>query len=171
MYRRLPRLFVYCVLTQALTACSGSSSMPTAPAVPSSVPRPAAPGGPAGYTLTGVSLSGVVYEVGPTAQTPIAGLEVYCEPCGETTHTWATTDANEFYRFSGDLTRGGGVWLSPGVVTPIRAAKDGYGAPPGLPPRFGYHTAPGWREVMITGDTRQGRSLERADMIERQRSR
>jgi hypothetical protein len=147
MYRQSPGLFVCCVLSQALTGCSDSSSTPAAPSVPMLVPRPAVPASPAGYTLTGVSLSGVVSEVSPTGQTPIAGLDVYCEPCGETTHTWATTDANGFYKFSGDLTRGGGVWLSPGVATPICAAKEGYADPPGVLTRC-------WRDVMITGDTR-----------------
>lgn len=34
------------------------------------------------YTLTRVSLSGVVYESTATGRTPIARAVVYCEPCG-----------------------------------------------------------------------------------------
>ena len=54
-----------------------------------------------GYTLTAASLSGVVYEMTPTGQAVIPGAVVYCERCGEITHTWATADANGFYRFPG----------------------------------------------------------------------
>jgi hypothetical protein len=100
-----------------------------------------------------VSLSGVVYELTPTGRTPIAAAVVYCELCGEETHTFATADDNGFYHFSGDLAKGGGVWVVPGVPTPIAVGyynKD-YEDPPGLPRmRLG----PGWREVLIDGDTR-----------------
>jgi len=75
---------------------------------------------------------------------PIAGARVYCELCGEGTHTFATADANGFYRFSGDLADGGGVWLSPGIRTPVLVLADGYADPPGLAGRY----------VLINGDTR-----------------
>jgi hypothetical protein len=97
------------------------------------------------YTLTGVSLSGTVFESTATGPMPIAGALVYCEPCGEITHTWATADANGFYSFSGDLTNSGGVWLSAGKLTPASARADGYYDPSGLLGR---------REVLIVGDTR-----------------
>ena len=100
-----------------------------------------------------MSLSGVVYELTPTGLTPIAAAVVYCELCGEETHTFATADDNGFYNFSGDLARGGGVWVVPGVPTPIAVGyynKD-YEDPPGLP-AMGH--GPGWREVLIDGDTR-----------------
>ena len=63
------------------------------------------------------------------------------------------TDENGFYHFSGDLASGGGVWMTPGIPTPIAVGgsfnKD-YEDPPGLPPsRMGS----GWREVLIDGDT------------------
>jgi hypothetical protein len=53
---------------------------------------------------------------------PIPGAVVYCERCGEITHTWATADANGFYRFPGDPATGGGVWLHPGQPTAIIVA-------------------------------------------------
>ena len=110
--------------------------------------RPGSPG-----TLRGVSLSGVVYELTPTGRTPIAGAFVYCELCGKETHTFASADDNGFYHFSGDLASGGGVWVAPGVPTPIAVGyynKD-YEDPPGLP---AVRQGPGWREVLIDGDTR-----------------
>jgi len=76
---------------------------------------------------------------------PIAGALVYCEPCGEITHTWATADANGSYSFSGDLANGGGIWLSAGKRTSGSARADGYCDPSGLLGR---------REVLIIGDTR-----------------
>jgi hypothetical protein len=116
------------------------------------VPLPPASSFPPG-TLRGVSLSGVVYELTPAGRAPIARAVVYCELCGKETHTFATADENGFYRFSGDLATGGGVWVIPGVPTPIAVGyynKD-FEDPPGLPVlRHG----PGWREVRIDGDTR-----------------
>ena len=81
------------------------------------------------------------------SQVQIAGASVYCELCGELTHTWTTADANGFYIFSGDLANGGGVWLS-GQPTPLLVAKDGYGDPAACPPGFSC------REILINGDTR-----------------
>ncbi len=146
------------VLAAGLGACGGSDS-PAAPLSPSSVsPQAVVPARAANSsfpfgTLRGVSLSGVVYELTATGRRPIAAALVYCELCGEETHTFATADHNGFYQFSGDLAKGGGVWVVPGVPTPIAVGyynKD-YEDPPGLPPmRHG----PGWREVLIDGDTR-----------------
>jgi len=93
----------------------------------------------------------VVYEETPTGRVGIAGASVYCEKCGEITHTWAIADAKGFYRFPGDLATGGGVWLYPGIRTAVRARKDGYQDPPGIPLMF---NSTGWREVLIGGDTR-----------------
>ena len=147
------RWFLECVvllaLAYGLSGCAGSGSSAT-PLAPSPVPIQAAAPPPssdswlAGYTLTGVSLSGVVYESTPAGSAPIAGARVYCELCGEGTHTFATADANGFYRFSGDLADGGGVWLSPGIRTPVLVLADGYADPPGLAGRY----------VLINGDTR-----------------
>jgi hypothetical protein len=102
-----------------------------------------------------VTLSGFVYEVTPSGQAPLADVPVYCETCGEGTHTWAYTDATGFYRFPGDLAKGGGVWLYPGIATQVRVTKEGYQDPPGIPPLTGpVLSGVGWREVLINGDTR-----------------
>ena len=139
--------------------CGGSDS-PATPLTPSPLPPQAvvpAPAPGSGFPpgdLRGVSLSGVVYELTPTGRMPIAGAVVYCEPCGEETHTFADADANGFYHFSGDLANGGGVWLTPGIPTEIAVGgsynKD-YEDPAGLPLS---RRGPGWREVLIDGDTR-----------------
>ncbi len=146
------------LLGLGLCGCGGSdstatpftpSARPPQAVAPAPAPRPSFPPG----TLRGVSLSGVVYELTPTGRTPIAAAVVYCELCGEETHTFATADGNGFYQFSGDLAKGGGVWVVPGVATPIAVGyynKD-YEDPPGLP-AMGH--GPGWREVLIDGDTR-----------------
>ena len=142
------------VLVLGLGGCGGPDASPT-PLAPSPLPPqavvPVPP--PASFppgTLTGVSLSGVVYELTTTGRKPIAGALVYCELCGKETHTFATADDGGFYQFSGDLATGGGVWLASGVVTPLAVGgwfnKD-FEDPPGQP-------RPGWRDVLITGDTR-----------------
>jgi len=148
------------LLAQGVSACSGSDS-PVTPLTPSPlppqaiVPAPApapSPSFPPG-TLRGVSLSGVVYELTATGRTPIAAAVVYCELCGEQTHTFATADENGFYHFSGNLAKGGGVWVVPGEPIPIAvgAYNRDYQDPPGLP-TMGH--GPGWRQVLIDGDTR-----------------
>ena len=117
----------FCLLVVMLTLSGCSDAQRSTPVAPSAVsPPPAAipPVSPGqgwldGYTLTAASLSGVVSESTPNGRVPIAGAVVYCELCGQTTHTWATADANGFYRFSGDIATGGGVWLNPGRGTPI----------------------------------------------------
>ncbi len=64
------------------------------------------------------------------------------------------TDKDGFYSFKG-------VWLSSGIATPLRVAKDGYQDPAGLPPRTTMPLGPGWREVLINGDTRFDMQLVR----------
>jgi hypothetical protein len=140
------------VLVLGMGGCGGPDASPT-PLAPSPLPPQAVVPVPAASfpygTLTGVSLSGVVYELTPTGRKPIAGAIVYCELCGRETHTLATADDNGFYHFSGDLATGGGVWLSPGVPTPILVGylNPDFTDPLGQP-------RSGWREVFITGDTR-----------------
>ena len=144
------------VLALGLAGCSGPDSSPT-PLSPSSLlppalaPAPPGSGFPPG-TLTGVSLSGAVYELTPTGRKPIARALVYCELCSKETHAFATADDEGFYQFSGDLAMGGGVWLTPGVPTPIIVGSynPDFKDPPGLPATQG----PGWRNVLINGDTR-----------------
>lgn len=151
------------VLTLAAAGCDRAVAF--APSAPSPVPQ-AAPPAPTpavgvfpGFGLTGVSLSGVVYELTNAGRAPIAGALVYCEACGAGTHTWATADANGFYVFSGDLAAGGGVWLAPRTFTTlsVNANKD-YQDPPGLPQIGGFldrpfPLGPGWRAVLIDGNT------------------
>jgi len=122
----------------------GPSSMPPQAVVPPPVSLNAS-WPPAGYTLTAASLSGVIYESTPTGHVPIPGAVVYCELCGEITHTWATADANGFYRFPGEIAKGGGVWLVPGQLTPILVREVG----------FEQQTFVGRSlNVLIAGDTR-----------------
>ena len=152
---------VLLALAQGLSGCGGSGSSPT-PLAPSPVSQQGVPpqatplpgffyGG--GYTLKGVTLFGVVSEATPTGQAPIADVSVYCDACGAFGHTWTKTDANGYYSFSGDLDSGGGVWLS-GTPTPLKVEKEGYQDPPGLPSSARLPSGPGWREVLINGDTR-----------------
>ena len=109
------------VLALGLGGC-GPDSSPT-PLTPSSLPvQPVVPAPTAGVfppgTLTGVSLSGVVYELTPTGRKPIARALVYCELCGKETHTFATADDNGAYHFSGNLATGGRTRT--GGLNPVR---------------------------------------------------
>jgi len=122
---------------------------PTPPPVTPEAIVPTPPAGTAnwldGYTLTGVSLSGTVYESTATGPMPIAGALVYCELCGKETHTWATADGNGIYNFSGDLANGGGIWLVAGRRIAIWVQAEGYRDPIGsLNSRY----------ELIDGDTR-----------------
>ena len=106
----------------ALSGCGSDSPIPPIGPSPTPIPPavpPTASGWHSGYTLTAASLSGVVYESTPTGRVPIPGAVVYCEDCGEITHTWAVANADGVYRFPGDPATGGGIWLSPGRPTPI----------------------------------------------------
>ena len=165
------------VLALGLSGCGGSDS-PATPLTPSPppqqvvVPAPTTPacGFLCGFTLVSVSLSGVVYELTPAGRTPIAGALVYCESCGKETHTFATADDDGFYHFSGDLASGGGVWLATGVPTDIAVGyynKD-YEDPPGLP---AMRQGPGWRAVLIDGDTSFDIELVQDAQLLRERAR
>jgi hypothetical protein len=96
----------------------------------------------------------MVYEVvtdTPRQIVSIEGVAVYCEQCGESTHNYAYTDSKGDYVFPR------GVWTEGRPSFPIRiwVEKDGYGEPPGLPkPTPPNPSGPGWREVVISGDTR-----------------
>ena len=137
----------------------GPSALPTQASVSTTPVPPAGPGAwLGGYTLTAVSLYGLVYEETAAGRVGIAGAAVYCEVCGEGTHSWAIADANGFYRFSSDLATGGGVWLRPGAATIVGVEHDGYQDPPGTPLMF---NRPGWRQVMISSDTRFDIQLDR----------
>lgn len=98
--------------------------------------------------MADVMLSGVVYELTATGRKPLEGATVYCDVCGEHGHTWATTDSSGFYTFIG-------LWL-PFNPVPLHVMKEEYDDPPGLPALTGSvkPKGPGWREVMISGDTK-----------------
>jgi len=103
-----------------------------------------------------VTLSGVVFEETASGRRPLSNVSVYCEPCGAETHTFATTDDNGFYSFSG-------VWTDAGhFPTRIYVSLDGYTDPGGLPrPTPPNPSGPGWREVVVNGDTRFDMELAR----------
>jgi len=156
MSMRIPSSLL--VLVLALSGCGGAGpvSVPVGPSpiapqasVPPSVPSSSWLNG---YTLTAASLSGVVYESTPAGNVPIPGAVLYCELCGETTHTWATADANGFYRFPGDPANGGGVWLAPGTPTPILVRGVGFEEQTWLGRSL---------SVLIAGDTRLDIALVR----------
>ena len=129
-------------LALVLAGCNGDSSTitPTAPSQQTVRPPALLPA-----VLYGVSLFGVVFEMTPTGQMPVADVSIYCDACGESGHTWLRTDANGYDSFSGDLNSGGGIWLSAGP-TLILVAREGFLDPPGQ--------TPGQRQVQIEGDTR-----------------
>jgi hypothetical protein len=132
---------VLSMLALGLVGCSASGPSPTAP----STRHPDAGWVHPSFDLSNVTLSGVVSEATTTGQAPLAGVWVYCELCGAETHTSASTDSNGFYSFTG-------VWTDAGhFPTRISFSKDGYVDPAGLPPNS---RGPGWREVVVNGDTR-----------------
>jgi len=140
------------VFATSLGGCD-STSLPSAPsAVPVPVaivaPQPPAASWPAGPFTPDVTLSGIVFEVTPAGPLPIQGAVIYCELCREETHSWARSDANGFYSFTG-------VWALGGSPTSVHISKDGFLDPVGLPrPTPPNPSGPGWREVRIDGDTR-----------------
>jgi len=132
-------------------SCSGkgsSSELPTAPTVitPTS-PAPV----PSRSGATGVALFGTVSEATPSGQSPVPGVLLYCDACGEFGHTFLTTDANGSYRFSGDLAHGGGVWL----LNPMQllVEKAGYKLPGGVPVNSSSYPDGFWLTFKMNGDT------------------
>jgi hypothetical protein len=145
-------------LSTISSGCSGGSYVSN-PVAPSPPPIQAAisttdrnPGIWLGgtYTLTPVSLYGLVYEETAVGRVGIAGAAVYCEVCGAETHTWAKADSNGFYRFSADIATGGGVWLQTGALTVVGVQHESYLDPPGVPLMF---NRTGWRQATVSGDT------------------
>ena len=129
-----------------LAGCNGGRPL-LPPTAPSTVqpPPPVPPSGVPGV-LNDYTLSGVVFEMTPTGRMPIEGVDVYCEPCGAETHTWSTTDSNGFYSFAG-------VWNAGVFPTPIFVSKNGY-TDPGVVTTPPNQQGPGWRDVIVNGDTR-----------------
>jgi hypothetical protein len=151
-----PRARIACfLLVQGLSGCGAAPTAPT-PSQPVSlaapIPAPIPP--PTVSVLVDATLSGRVYEViadSPRRIVGIEGVSVYCEPCGESTHNFATTDTNGEYVFPK------GIWTEGQPMRPTRilVQKDGYQDPPGLPKTTPPNpSGPGWREVLINGDTR-----------------
>jgi len=130
-------------LAMGVAGCDDANSpAPTAPSAvqPSTpTPTPIRTSFPPGV-LSDYTLSGVVLEVTVTGQTPIEGVAVYCELCGEETHSWSVTDSSGIYSFTG-------VWTTPGSPTPVSFSKKGYTDPLA-------DTSSGNRQIMINGDTR-----------------
>ena len=127
----------------ALSGCSESSPSLVAPHTPPPVVQKPEP-----ETFRAeVTLSGTVFEETASGRTPIERVWVYCEPCTADTHASVYTDSKGFYRFSG-------VWTNGTFPTRISAQKDGYEDPKGLPtPTPPNPSGPGWREVVINGNT------------------
>src|SRR5687768_14272471 len=97
----------------------GCDKSPSGPTSSPALTVPAQPNTPTSYVLYGVTLFGVVSEETSGGQTPIGGVRIYCDACGEFGHTDSLTDANGYYSFTGDLAHGGGIWLAPGYTTPL----------------------------------------------------
>jgi hypothetical protein len=130
--RRLaPHAVVCLLLATALAGCGPGYSAPTSPSGSSISPPPTTP--PVALppvstrpVLTPASLSGVVSEATPDGLSPIAGVEIYCDACGEVGHTYTTTDSSGAYDFGP-----GGLWLDGSNTIVIGVFKDGYGDPGG----------------------------------------
>lgn len=141
----------------SLSGC-GNNATPSSPVAPSittppQITTPPPPATPLVSVLADATLSGVVYEVVAASPRQIVGIEgvaVYCEQCGESTHNYAYTDSTGHYTFPR------GVWTEGRPAFPIRIwiGKDGYKDPAGLPKTTPPNpSGPGWREVVISGDT------------------
>ena len=151
---------VLLVLGGALSNCGSYSSppLPTSPSITIPTNPVATPPATSVSTLADATLSGIVYEVVNASPRGIADVTVYCEQCGESTHSFAYTDSTGNYRFPR------GVWTEgrPGFPARIMITKDGYKDPDGLPKTTPPNpSGPGWREVFINGDTRFDAELVR----------
>jgi hypothetical protein len=142
-------------LALGLAGCSRSNlfTAPSAPsAVPPSPPVTSPPAFPGLSFLPDTTLSGMVYETGAdSSRLGIEGVSVYCEACGESTHNYAYTDSKGEYVFPR------GVWTDGCSSCPVGiwVSKDGYQDPPGTPKSTPPNpSGPGWRQVVIHGDTR-----------------
>jgi hypothetical protein len=132
------------LMAVGLAGCDGADSpAPTAPSavqapLPLPVPTPIRAQFPPGV-LSAYTLSGLVFEVTTTGKMPIGGVQIYCELCGEETHSWSATDSSGIYSFTG-------VWTTPGLPIPVSFGKKGYTDP--------LADTSGNRQVLVNGDTR-----------------
>lgn len=130
------RLAALC-LAVCVAACDSAGRSPVAPTLP---PEPTlTPTG--GVAAAPATLTGVVFEVVDSAAQPVAGVQVYCDACGEG-HASIYTDDTGLYTFTNVI----------GGVYPLYLAKDGYRLrSPGAPASGGWM---GSSEVRVAGDTR-----------------
>ena len=150
------RSVVIGAISLVLTSCHDNRNVLLIPTTPTPTPPPVVSpaGGAATSVLADATLSGMVFEIVTESPRQIVGIEgvsVYCEQCGESTHNFAYTDSKGEYVFPR------GVWTEGRPSFPVRigVAKDGYQDPPGLPKTTPPNpSGPGWREVVINGDTR-----------------
>jgi hypothetical protein len=146
MTDRTHRGMLLFLLTTGLAGCDGAHGL--AP----SAPRTFNPDAPI-FSVVDVTVSGVVYEVTPTGEMPIEGASV-SNGEGQFRMVPQLTDANGFFSFRS-------VWVCPcagSLVIPpgttfLVIGKDGYKDPPGLSESVFRPHAPGYRDVMIEGDT------------------
>ena len=164
MTERLVPGILLCVLGGALSNCGPSPATPTPVPTQSLSPpvfTPAPLSTRPASVLADATLSGGVYEVvsdSPRRTAGIEGVSVYCEQCGESTHNYAFTDSTGSYVFPP------GVWDEGRPDFPVRLwiSKKGYKDPAGLPGITpGNPSGPGWREVVINGNTRFDAELVR----------
>lgn len=149
------------VLAAGLAGCDGGR--PSGPIGPSTLPPQQTPP-PApipAFSVADVTLSGVVSEVTPNGLVPLEGVGV-SNGEGE----YAVTDANGLYsiRPLWVCPCSAQPWIEPGT-TLLWLWADGYDDPPGQPPslftRGIANPGPGWRDVVINGDTRFDTQLVR----------
>jgi hypothetical protein len=127
------------------TAPSAPPAAPTAPTAPTAQPGPA-------FLIADVTISGVVYEVTPAGEVPIEGVRI---ANGGGAPVLTETDGNGFFSFR--PVRVCPCWSSPSIpagTTLLFIEKNGYDDPPGLPESAFRPHGPGFRDVMIDGDTR-----------------
>jgi hypothetical protein len=142
--------FLILGLTAGLAGCDDATPQPpTGPSPIQQAPRQST--SPSAFppgVLSDNTLSGVVFELTAKGRAPIEAVAVYCELCGASTHNWASTDSDGFYTFTG-------VWNAGVLPTSLSVGKAGYVDPPGLPAVTPPNpSGPGWRQVMVIGDTR-----------------
>ena len=138
------------VIVGFVTAACEPASSPTAasavtvpaPVAPAPTPLPPSRSQP---VLKPDSLSGVVSEMTSDGLVPLAGVEIYCDACGEFGHTWMTTDERGAYDFGRD-----GIWSDDRGVTALLVVKEGYFIPGGSLGPSNWT----WQHVRVTGDTR-----------------
>ena len=143
------QLGIVLLIVQTLVGCGSVGVHPSAPSAPTSTPpvvtvrQP----WPPGVFTPHVSVAGVVFEIVHDREVPIEHAWVYCELCGEETHSGMYTDDKGFYTFKG-------VWDN---NLPISVIKQGYQDPRGTDLPDGYVR----REVTVNGDTRFNIQLAR----------